>query len=59
MKMKDIIKLIEELAKSNGFYCRLLNRIAELPEHIYEELKEEWESQNFADEVDFILYLEG
>ena len=59
MKMEEIMKLIEMLAKSNGFYSRLLNEIAELPEHVYNELKEEWEEQNFKDDIEFILWLEG
>lgn len=59
MKMEEIMKLIEMLAKSNGFYGRLLNQIAELPEHVYNELKKEWEEQNFKDDIEFILWLEG
>ena len=59
MKMDEIMRLIEMLAKSNGFYSRLLNQIAELPEHVYNELKKEWEEQNFKDDIEFILWLEG
>lgn len=59
MKMEEIMRLIEMLAKSNGFYSRLLNQIAELPEHVYNELKKEWEEQNFKDDIEFILWLEG
>ena len=59
MKMEEIMKLIEMLAKSNGFYSRLLNEIAELPEHVYNELKEDWEEQNFTDDIEFILWLES
>lgn len=59
MKMEDIIKLIRELAKSQGFYGRLLASIAELSDEKYKELAELWESKNFADDLDFILYIEG
>ena len=59
MKMEDIIKLIRELAKSQGFYGRLLESILELDAENYEELAELWESENFADELDFILYIEA
>lgn len=59
MKMEDIIKLIRELAKSQGFYGRLLENILELDGESYEELAGLWESKNFADGLDFILYIEG
>lgn len=57
--MEDIIKLIRELAKSQGFYGRLLENILELDDESYEELAGLWESKNFKDELDFILYIEG
>ena len=59
MKMEDIIKLIRELAKSQGFYGRLLESILELDNESYEELAGLWENKNFADGLDFILYIEG
>lgn len=59
MKMEDIIKLIRELAKSQGFYGRLLENILELDDESYKELAGLWESKNFADGLDFILYIEG
>lgn len=59
MKMEDIIKLIRKLAKSQGFYGRLLESITELSDEKYKELTELWEGKNFADDLDFILYIEG
>ena len=62
MKMNDILQVIRELASSQGFYSRLYNRILELKKYNpgdYESLKNELESQNFSDAVDFILYVEG
>lgn len=62
MKMDDIMKLIESLAMSKGFYTRLYNSLLDLQENdpdTFEELSNEWESMNFTDDVDFILYLEA
>ena len=59
MKMEDIIKLIRTLAQSQGFYGRLLESISELPDEKYKELTELWESKQFKDDLDFILYIEG
>lgn len=59
MKMEDIIKLIRGLAKSQGFYGRLLESISELDDESYGKLAELWESKKFTDDLDFILYIEG
>lgn len=61
MKMADLLNVIQELACSQGFYGRLYRDLMELKEDdeiAYSELVEEWESQNFTDSLDFILYLE-
>jgi len=61
MKMQEILNTIKELARSQGFYGRLLESILELrrydPEG-YEDLVEELEKQNFQDKLDLILFLE-
>jgi hypothetical protein len=58
MKEKQILKTIEDLAKSQGFYGRLLGRIRELSGDDYKKCIEELENQNFSDEVDLVLYFE-
>lgn len=58
MKMKDIIKVIEDLSYSQGFYGRLLRSIDELSEEEYDLLTEELEGQNFKDSLDVVLYFE-
>ena len=59
MTFNQIIDGIEDLARSQGFYGRLLDDIFILPEEEIEKLAEEWEAQNFQDILDFILYIEG
>lgn len=58
MKMKDIIKVIEDLSYLQGFYGRLLRSIDELSEEEYDLLAEELEGQNFKDSLDVVLYFE-
>jgi hypothetical protein len=58
MKEKQILKAIENLAMSQGFYGRLLRDIKSLPKEDYKKYIEELEDQNFKDEVDMVLYLE-
>ena len=61
MKMNQIMDLITELSYSQGMYGRLKRQILELKEYNpceYKRLVEEWESQNFKDSLDFILYIE-
>lgn len=59
MKFEEIMEVIKSLAKSQGSYGRLLNNINELDDESKAELKADWESRNFKDSVDFILYLES
>ena len=62
MKMEEIVKSIKDLAKSQGFYGRLLENLMDLQENDlegYNRVKEELESKNFKDVVDLILYIEG
>lgn len=61
MKFENIIKGIKELSYSQGFYGRLYNALQELKNNDFEsfqQLVQEWESKNFADMLDFILYIE-
>lgn len=59
MKMDAIMKLIGDLACSQGFYGRLREEIQSLSAEDYEDLKQELEAQNFKDGVEFVLYVEG
>lgn len=61
MKMNQIMDLITELSCSQGFYGRLKRDILEMKENFpdqYDMLVENWESKNFKDSLDFILYIE-
>lgn len=62
MKINDILNAIRELASSQGFYGRLFRDLTELKENDLEQyniIKEEFESQNFHDTLDLIMYLES
>lgn len=59
MKFDEILKVIKDLSVSQGFYGRLLRHINSLDESELENLKQDWESKNFADEIDFIMWIEG
>lgn len=53
MNKQEILNTIKSLAKSQGFYCRILQAI-EKDESILDKLEE----QNFKDTVDLIFYFE-
>lgn len=55
----DMIKTIEMLAGSQGFYGRLLNGLSEADKDDMEAFWQEAEGQGFTDAVDFIMWLEG
>ena len=54
MNRVEIRQAIRQLAKSQGFYCRLLQAIDENP-----AILDELEAQNFKDSLDMVLYIEG
>ncbi len=57
MKFEQLLKEIEMLSYSQGFYGRLLDNINRLSEEDYEKVREDWDGR-FDDIVDFILYIE-
>ena len=62
MTMEDIIKFIENMAKSQGYYGRLLLDLNELKENEpeeYNKVKKFWENCKFKDELDFVFFVEG
>ena len=62
MKMSQCLSVIRRLSHSQGFYGRLYSQLMDLmvnDHDSYSAVKKEWESQNFSDDVDLIMYLEG
>lgn len=59
MKFDELLEIIRTLAKSQGFYSRLLDALVDASPNQIKKVKKVWESKDFKDEVDFILYLEG
>ena len=60
--MDEIMNFIGEMSYHQGFYGRLYRDIKELEkndEESYARLVEELESQNFKDNLDLVMYLEG
>lgn len=55
MTREEILEAIKDLAKSQGYYGRLLEAIEEEDETILDDL----EAQNFNDVVDRVLFLES
>ena len=61
MKFDEIVQTIKDLAKSQGFYGRLLYEIEDAKENDkekYERIKVTLEEQNFKDAVDMVLFFE-
>ena len=56
MKANEILEAIKMLAKTQGFYGRLLNDIETSEER--ENILAELESQNFKDPVDLVMFFE-
>jgi hypothetical protein len=52
MTRDEILQAIKDLAKSQGFYGRLLRDMSD-------ELLDALEAQGFTDVVDLVLFLEG
>lgn len=59
MKFEQLLEVIRMLASSQGFYSRLLDALEEATPEQIKKVKEVWESKNFKDEVEFVMYLEG
>ena len=58
MKREEIMETIHNLAKSQGYYGRLLEQIKDLDSEDYEIIMHTLESQNFKEPLDLVLYLE-
>ena len=61
MNALQVIEVIKDLAKSQGFYSRMYQNIMEniVPdEDKYENFQQFCEEQNFKDAVDLVMYFE-
>lgn len=61
MKREEILEHIKGLSHSQGFYGRLYQTLMEMKEEdpeAYEEVMQEWETQNFKDPVELVIYIE-
>ena len=61
MNAVQVIEVIKDLAKSQGFYSRLWQSIQEnilTDEEKYENFQQFCEQQNFKDAVDLVLFFE-
>ena len=58
MDYQAILQVIQDLAKSQGYYGRLLEAIEVASEDEIQELKESLEAMEFKDPIDFILWVE-
>lgn len=59
MNRKEIKKVMQELAMSQGFYGRLLRKINEMDAEAQEEVWTEMEAQNWGDAVEMVMAIEG
>lgn len=59
MDRNEIRNTIETLAKSQGFYGRVLNAIDEAEPERQEKIWDELEAQNFTNSVDLVMYFES
>ena len=62
MNAVQVIEVIKDLAKSQGFYSRMWQSIQEnilTDEEEYENFQQFCEQQNFKDAVDLVLFFES
>ena len=56
---EQAINTIEQLAKSQGFYCRLYEQIKNFTSDDLKDFEQFINDKKFTSSLDFILYLEG
>lgn len=59
MDRVKIIKILNDLAKSQGFYSRLVRNLNELTEKEYDRFMSKLEAQHFKDSVELVEYIES
>ena len=58
MNRDEMMGIFRDLARSQGFYGRLIEAIEEVDSCDREDFWDELEAQNFRDAVDLVIYLE-
>ena len=59
MNREQILDAFRSLARSQGFYGRLLEQIDSVDEETRETFLSDLESRNFRDVVDLVMWIEG
>ena len=59
MNREQILDAFRSLARSQGFYGRLLAQIDSVDEETREAFLSDLESRNFRDVVDLVMWIEG
>lgn len=59
MDRNQIMDTFRSLARSQGFYGRLVRQIESLSESDRDTLMSSLEEKNFVDSVDLVMYIEG
>lgn len=59
MNREQILDTFRSLARSQGFYGRLLEQIDSVDEETREAFLSDLESRNFRDVVDLVMWIEG
>ena len=59
MTYEEFLEVIKTLAKSQGFYARVLKSIQNITNEVeLEDFRQHIEEQNFKDAVDVVMYYE-
>lgn len=58
MSFKQAKEIVRELAKSQGFYCRLLDSMEKMEEEQQKELELDFELNKVKTDLDLIFYFE-
>lgn len=60
MTYEEFLEVIKTLAKSQGFYSRVLKSIQNITNEVeLEDFRQHIEEQNFKDAVDVVMYYES
>lgn len=59
MSHDEILENIKLLAKSQGYYARLLETLGIIDQENYNDILNHLENQNFRDVVDLVMYFES
>lgn len=58
MTFNQALEIVKELAKSQGFYCRLLQNLENATDEQKTELEQDFEYRNVKDSLDLVFYFE-